>query len=103
MHLHQIHKLSAALSTHFGGEDDPYRALASLTEELGEVAAEINKLQGAGAKATLEKTGSRAALTAELGDVVLSSFYLARTLDVDLDAEMQAKYTRLKAQFNLDI
>lgn len=80
-----------------------YRALASLTEELGEVAAEVNKLHGTGAKATLKKEGSRAALEEELGDVLLSIFYLANALDVDLETEMQAKYMRLKEQFNLDI
>lgn len=103
MELAAVKKLSIALSAHFGDGDDPYQALASLTEELGEVAAEINKLQGTGAKATLEKSGSRAALEEELGDVVLSTFYLANALDVDLEAEMSAKYARLKKQFNLDI
>ena len=103
MELEDVRKLSAALSAHFGDRDDAYRALASLTEELGEAAAEVNKLHGTGAKAALEKEGSRAALEEELGDVLLSTFYLANALGVDLEAEMRAKYMRLKEQFNLDI
>ena len=35
--------------------------------------------------------------------MVLSTFYLANALNVDLEAEMQAKYARLKKQFNSDI
>jgi NTP pyrophosphatase (non-canonical NTP hydrolase) len=69
-----------------------------LVLQYNETASLINH-----AKATLEKSGSRAALEEELGDVVLSTFYLANALDVDLEAEMSAKYARLKKQFNLDI
>ena len=66
-----------------------YRALASLTEELGEVAAEVNKLHGTGAKATLKKEGSRAALEEELGDVLLQIVFHAQ-----IAAEMLKPYVR---------
>ena len=103
MELQEVKKLVEALSQEFGQDDDPYKALASLVEEVGEVAAEVNKTLKSGAKARQGKEADAAALQEELGDVLLSLFYLSNTLGIDLEVEMQAKYIRLQERFNLDL
>lgn len=99
----EVTRLVRALSRKFGDGADPYRALASVAEELGEVAAEINKNQGGGAKAVQGKKPVAGQLQEEVGDLLLSVFYLASALDVDLEAEMRAKIERLNKRFDLDI
>ncbi len=103
MELDEIKVLAAALSHEFGSSDDPYRALAFVTEELGEVASEMNKVCRSGAKLYQKKEPDREKLQEEVGDLLLGVFYLANTMEINVEHEMEAKYRRLKRQFGLDI
>lgn len=103
MELNDIKKLATALSQEFKSGNDPYKALASVMEELGEVASDINKLLKSGAKVYQGKESNLKELQEELGDLLLSVFYLANTLEIDLEKEMNEKYLRLKKRFNLDL
>lgn len=101
MDLEKIQNLAAALSEEFSSGTDPYRALASVAEELGEVSAEVTIQLGAGAKAYQGKKSSAAKLREEIGDLLLSVCYLANTLGIDLSNEMEEKYRRLRDRFDL--
>ena len=103
MELNDIKKLAAALSREFKSENDPYKALASVIEEIGEVASDMNKVLKSGAKVYQRKESNTKKLQEELGDLLLSVFYLANVLEIDLEKEMNEKYLRLKKRFSLDI
>ena len=60
----------------------PLEILARLTEEVGEVAREINHMFGPKKK---KPTEAKADLAMELGDVIYTVVCLANSLDIDLD------------------
>jgi len=103
MELNDIKKLSAALSREFKSENDPYRALASVIEEIGEVTSDMNRIFKSGAKVYQGKESNMKKLQEELGDLLLSVFYLANVLGIDLEKEMNEKYLRLRKKFNLEL
>ena len=104
MEFAAVKELSAALSGHFGDVDDPYRALALLIEEFSaKLPPRSTRCRALAPRPRSKNRVAERHYEEELGDVVLSTFYLANALNVDLEAEMQAKYARLKKQFNLDI
>lgn len=76
----------------------PLSSLARLTEEVGELAREINHRYGEKAKKASEGEGS---IATEMGDILFILASLANSLDVDLDAayeEVMKKYRRRDAQ-----
>ncbi len=76
----------------------PLSSLARLTEEVGELAREINHQYGEKAKKSSESQGS---IAAELGDILYIVASLANSLDVDLDMafdDVMAKYRQRDAQ-----
>src|SRR5438874_13205402 len=76
----------------------PLSSLARLTEEVGELAREINHSYGEKPKKASEGAGN---IAAEMGDILFILASLANSIDVDLDAafaEVMAKYQRRDAQ-----
>ena len=76
----------------------PLSSLARLTEEVGELAREINHTYGEKPKKASEGQGN---ITAEMGDILFILASLANSIDVDLDAafeEVMMKYQRRDAQ-----
>src|SRR6266849_6799206 len=76
----------------------PLSSLARLTEEVGELAREINHTYGEKPKKASEEQGD---IVAEMGDILFILASLANSIDVDLDAafeEVMAKYHRRDAQ-----
>lgn len=72
----------------------PLSSLARLTEEVGELAREINHRYGEKPKKASEEEGT---LSGEMGDILYILASLANSLDVDLDAafdEVMAKYRK---------
>jgi NTP pyrophosphatase (non-canonical NTP hydrolase) len=70
----------------------PLSSLARLTEEVGELAREINHHYGEKPKKASEGTGS---IASEMGDILFILASLANSLDIDLDTafeEVMAKY-----------
>jgi len=70
----------------------PLSSLARLTEEVGELAREINHLYGEKPKKATEAEGS---ISKELGDILYIVASLANSLDIDLDTafnEVMQKY-----------
>src|SRR5712691_4514634 len=76
----------------------PLSSLARLTEEVGELAREINHTYGEKPKKASEGQGN---IAAEMGDILFILASLANSIDVDLDAafeEVMAKYQHRDAQ-----
>jgi NTP pyrophosphatase (non-canonical NTP hydrolase) len=76
----------------------PLSSLARLTEEVGELAREINHSYGEKPKKTSETQGN---IASELGDILYIVASLANSLDIDLDNAFEmvmAKYRQRDAQ-----
>jgi NTP pyrophosphatase (non-canonical NTP hydrolase) len=76
----------------------PLSSLARLTEEVGELAREINHSYGEKPKKASEDAGN---VATEIGDVLFILASLANSIGVDLDVafeEVMAKYQRRDAQ-----
>lgn len=76
----------------------PLSSLARLTEEVGELAREINHTYGEKPRKASEEQGD---IAAEMADVLFILASLANSLDVDLDAafaEVITKYRRRDAK-----
>ena len=76
----------------------PLASLARLTEEVGELAREINHSYGEKPKKVSEGAGT---VAAEMGDILFILSSLANSIGVDLDAsfeEVMAKYRRRDTQ-----
>jgi NTP pyrophosphatase (non-canonical NTP hydrolase) len=65
----------------------PLSSLARLTEEVGELAREINHTYGEKPKKASEGQGS---IAGEMADILFILASLANSLDVDLDAAFEA-------------
>ena len=75
----------------------PLSSLARLTEEVGELAREINASYGEKPKKASEGPGN---IASEMGDILFILASLANSIGVDLDAafeEVMAKYQRRDA------
>ena len=76
----------------------PLSNLARLTEEMGELAREINHVYGEKPKKVDEGSGS---IAAEMGDILFTLASLANSISIDLDTafeEVMAKYRQRDAQ-----
>ncbi|TMD68690.1 MAG: nucleotide pyrophosphohydrolase [Chloroflexi bacterium] len=76
----------------------PLSSLARLTEEVGELAREINHSYGEKTKKASEGEGS---IVAEMGDILFILASLANSIGVDLDAayeQVMKKYQHRDAQ-----
>lgn len=84
-----------------GGYWSPLAMLASVTEELGEIAREINHLENIKIKKENEKKNS---LKVEMGDILFSIICIANHYDIDLGEAFNhaiKKYTkRDRGRFN---
>jgi NTP pyrophosphatase (non-canonical NTP hydrolase) len=76
----------------------PLASLARLTEEVGELAREINHTYGEKPKKASEDQGS---IAAEMADILFILASLSNSIDIDLDAafeEVMAKYQKRDAK-----
>ncbi len=86
-----------------GGYWSPLAMLASITEELGEIAREINHLENIKIKKENEKKNT---LKEELGDILFSIICIANHYNIDLEDSFNQtikKYTKRDwGRFNKD-
>jgi len=78
-----------------GGYWEPLAQLARLTEEVGELAREINHIYGPKRK---KPTEAARALADEMGDLLYIVIATANTVGVDLDAALRASLTKVTAR-----
>lgn len=69
-----------------GGYWEPFAMLASVTEELGEIAREINHLEKVKVKKASEKENS---LDLEMGDIIFSIMCIANFYKINLGEAFQ--------------
>ena len=80
-----------------GGYWPPFAMLSAITEELGELAREINDLEGFKPKKSKKKKGS---LGEELADLLFSIICVANHYDIDLTSSLERvilKFTKRDA------
>jgi NTP pyrophosphatase (non-canonical NTP hydrolase) len=94
--LAQVQGAVDAWMNRFGGEYwHPLANLARLTEELGELAREINHAHGPKKKKASEQDGD---IAEELGDILFVVAALANSMQIDLNASFQAVMTKYKVR-----
>ncbi|TVR04646.1 MAG: nucleotide pyrophosphohydrolase [Deltaproteobacteria bacterium] len=71
----------------------PLANLARLTEEVGELARELNHAHGSKPKKTGESSGS---VDEELGDIVFAAATLANSLGIDLEAAVRGSVAKVR-------
>ena len=86
------------------GNDDAFRCLARLTEEVGELAEQINHFRGNGSKAKKLGEPNVDALAGEIRDVVVAAMAIARSMGVELEVEaaINSRIARLTEQGHLE-
>ena len=99
MTVSDIQSFAEDLSRKFQYAKDPFRALAVVTEELGEVSTEINKMYLSESKVYQGKLGSHEKLKEELGDLLLATCHLANQCDISLEQEIESKRVRIEKRF----
>lgn len=78
-----------------GGYWEPLAQLARLTEEVGEVAREVNHVYGPKRKKPDE---AERALADEMGDLLYIVLATANTVGVDLDAALRGTFEKINAR-----
>ncbi len=73
----------------------PLANLARLTEEVGELAREINHHHGPKTKKSGEDDGS---IADELGDIIFTVAAIANSLDIDLDAAVSRNLEKVASR-----
>lgn len=76
----------------------PLSNLARLTEEVGELAREINHTYGEKPKKVSERQGN---IAAEMADILFTLALMANSIDIDLNtafADVMAKYQKRDAE-----
>jgi NTP pyrophosphatase (non-canonical NTP hydrolase) len=84
-----------AWMSQFGGYWPPLANLARLTEEVGELAREINHAHGPKKKKGSEAPGS---VAEELGDVLFVVIALANSMQIDLGAALDAVLAKYRVR-----
>lgn len=92
MSLHDLQsRVNAWMSQWKDGYWTPHENLARLTEEVGELAREINHSHGPKKKKSTEVEGS---IAEELGDIIFVVVALANSMDIDLDSTMNETFAK---------
>jgi NTP pyrophosphatase (non-canonical NTP hydrolase) len=88
----RVEKISAGYAARFGIDRSPEWFLLKLHEELGELTQCFLKLNGQARTEGRSPEDLAAAFRAEVADVLCHVVLLARHHDIDLDAEVAAKW-----------
>ena len=99
MTLKEFQSFVDDLSRKFKYTGDPFQALALVTEELGEVSSEINKMYLSESKVYQGKPGNLERLGEEIGDLLVACCHLANQCDINLEQEITSKRVRIEKRF----
>lgn len=75
------------------GYFSPLSQMIQLSEEVGELAREINHQYGEKRKKESERTGS---IREEMGDVLITTMIMANALDINLDEVMEENMKKFR-------
>ena len=83
----KLYAICEGLNNRFPGNCDPFRILARLTEECGEVASQIHHFEGVGRKREKHGEPDKAKLAKEIQDVMTSVLSIAQYYGVEEELE----------------
>ncbi len=86
----------------FPEKENAFDILARLTEESGEVAQEVRKMEKTGAKVFFDISTSKEKLADELVDVLNVIASIANFYDMDLSAESDRRNKHIKEALKID-
>lgn len=96
MHLKELQEaVDAWIGQYEAGYWPPLANLARLTEEVGELAREINHHHGPKRKKSTEDVGS---IAGELGDILFTVVTLANSMDIDLEAVAEKNLEKVRTR-----
>ena len=98
------HRLEHLLSQFGRCTHDPFKIITRLTEECGELAAEVNHFEDQGVKREKHGTPSKEKLAKEVKDVMGALMHIVRYYGIEEELETSFKYTygRLKDEGWID-
>ena len=85
--IHKLYKICEGLNNRFPGNRDPFRILARLTEECGEIASQVHHFEGIGRKGEKHGEPDRAKLAKELQDAMTAVLSFAIHYGVEAEVE----------------
>ena len=94
--INKLYKICEALSTRFPGTSDPFRILARLMEESGELADQVHLRESVGRKRDIHGEPDDEHLAKEIQDVMTAVLDIARHYGIEkiLEARVDAGYKR---------
>jgi NTP pyrophosphatase (non-canonical NTP hydrolase) len=92
----KLYKICEALEKRFPNNRDPFRILARLMEESGELADQVHLWEGVGRKRDSGRTPDEQELAKEIKQVLLAALDMARYYGVEeqLEQSVNASYER---------
>ncbi|MBD3243354.1 MAG: hypothetical protein GF331_22380 [Chitinivibrionales bacterium] len=96
MMVQKLYKICEALEVRFPGMSDPFRILARLMEECGELADQVHIREGVGRKREMHGSPDDDHLAKELQDIMTAVLDMARHYGIEetLKAKIDAGYRR---------
>ena len=102
MNLLEIQQLVRKMAEKFPEEEDALDMLARLTEECGEVASEIRKMEKKGSKVYFNISTNREKLADELVDVSNVIASIANLYGLNLDIESDRRNAHIKEVIKIE-
>lgn len=102
MNLLEIQQLVKKIAEKFSEEEDALDILARLTEECGEAAAEIRKIEKKGSKVYFEISGDKEKLADELIDILNVVASIANLYELDLEKESDRRNAHIKRVLKIE-
>ena len=95
--IDKLYKIAEGLNVRFPDGHDPFQIVTRLAEECGEVAAEVNHLEGTGVKVQTLGAPDRFKLAKELSHIIGAVLHLAMYygLQAELEASVDETYRRV--------
>jgi len=102
MNLIEVQQLVKKIAEKFPEEEDALDMLARLTEECGEVASEIRKMEKKGSKVYFNLSASKEKLADELVDVLNVIASIANLYGLNLDTESDRRNAHIKEVLKIE-
>ncbi len=95
--LDQLYEISTHYARRFPEGDTPLGYLSRLTEELGEIAVEVQRLEGAPAKVAKHGHGNLPDLASEVEDLIHTALGLIQhyQAEAELDAVVASQHRKI--------
>jgi len=102
MNLLEIQQFVKKIAEKFPEKEDAFDMLARLTEECGEVASEIRKIEKKGSKVYFNLSTSKEKLAEELVDVLNVIASIANLYGLNLDSESNRRNAHIKKVLKIE-